>query len=888
MKSLRKPLLLLVVIVALTAAGLIESFNLLAATHRDQVIQELQKVLGHDVSFESLEVNLWGRPGFVATEFRIADDSRFAATPVVRARRLVLGVSLWNLLLRRLVITSLTFNDPEFQVITDETGRVNLNELIHRKEELRKFPRLRPAAPDRKSLAVSFSIDEVAIKQGRIDYIDRSVRQPAELRVRNVSMKIRGFQAAEATRIQIGASLTEGLGQDLRISGEIARLLDNRSWLQRDIDLNVQVDSLHVPVVARAIAALREKIPRELDVTGPMALRMKARGTLERPRLEEITLRIPLFGSTEYNAVVTGAIKFTERRSWEEAALDGKLTIDPLSLSRVRAFAIFEKLLPADLTSEGSVKVSSRFEGTWENLRIGVLVLGNKADIRYKDWLRKPAEAPATIRARISKQPQGLVFHPSELDLGTQQLNFSGGVENQPAPRLHARFYGRDASASAWSRFLSVPGLQTTAGKLDLDVTASKGLSSAESNWDLRGVVKLDKATLKHSASGRTFDNLQAQISLDGTKAKIQTGSLRLGKSIIFLNGSAADLIKPRLDAVFRSPDLHLADLPGFSGSSPVRLKNATGQAETVFGNDRWLLIGSLTATEGSVSNWPLRELRADIELEPEGLTFKNLQAQTLRGELRADGFLPGVAGQARPLSVSSQIDAIDMRALLVQLFPPLRDRFEGQLSGQGQIESAGGDAIGAKGALTGSGEAHIRNGMIRDFNLASQLLLKGSDSAGAAQSVSRMPPGFAALLTHRNTTLEWIEATFRIEQNRLFSENLVITTPDYTITGAGWVAFDRSARWNGMLVLSPRLTQEIQREYRSIRYLLDRRGRLAIGFRVDGKIPDLSIRLENRALAQTLGIGTGQKDADGQDGETGGKEGKNWIPDALERYLKR
>ena len=51
MKSLRKLFLLLFVIVALVAAGLIESFNLLAAKHRDQVIQELQKVLGQDVSF---------------------------------------------------------------------------------------------------------------------------------------------------------------------------------------------------------------------------------------------------------------------------------------------------------------------------------------------------------------------------------------------------------------------------------------------------------------------------------------------------------------------------------------------------------------------------------------------------------------------------------------------------------------------------------------------------------------------------------------------------------------------------------------------------------------------------------------------------------------------
>ncbi|HET7849791.1 MAG TPA: AsmA family protein, partial [Pseudolabrys sp.] len=287
MKSLRNLLLLLVVIVALVAAGLIESFNLLAAKHRDQVTQELQKVLGQDVSFESLEVNIFGRPGFVATDFRVADDSRFAATPVVRARELVLGVSLWNLLLRRLVITSLTFDQPEFQIITDESGLLNLTALINRKAELRKFPRLRAAGSERKPVSVSFAIDEVGIKNGRVDYIDRSVKQPAELRARNVSMSVKGFRPDEVTRIEIGAALTEGLVQDVRISGDLAPAPENRSWLQRRADLCIQFDSLHVPVVARAIAELRDKIPRELDVTGPMALRVRARGTPERPRLED-------------------------------------------------------------------------------------------------------------------------------------------------------------------------------------------------------------------------------------------------------------------------------------------------------------------------------------------------------------------------------------------------------------------------------------------------------------------------------------------------------------------------------------------------------------------------------------------------------------------------
>jgi hypothetical protein len=79
-----------------------------------------------------------------------------------------------------------------------------------------------------------------------------------------------------------------------------------------------------------------------------------------------------------------------------------------------------------------------------------------------------------------------------------------------------------------------------------------------------------------------------------------------------------------------------------------------------------------------------------------------------------------------------------------------------------------------------------------------------------------------------------------------------------------------------------------VQRDYRIIRYLLDRRGRLAIAFNVDGKIPNLSVRLENRALAQALRSGKSQKDgpSDGQDPDAATGD-KNWLPDRLERFLR-
>jgi hypothetical protein len=91
--------------------------------------------------------------------------------------------------------------------------------------------------------------------------------------------------------------------------------------------------------------------------------------------------------------------------------------------------------------------------------------------------------------------------------------------------------------------------------------------------------------------------------------------------------------------------------------------------------------------------------------------------------------------------------------------------------------------------------------------------------------------------------------------------------------------------------VLSPRLTQEVQRDYRIIRYLLDRRGRLGIAFVVEGKIPNVKIRLENRLLAQALRGGSAAR---GDDAEGGGKSNqeskdpKKWLPDALQRFLHR
>jgi uncharacterized protein involved in outer membrane biogenesis len=884
-------LLILLTLVAVST-GLAQSFNVLVGRHREQVQQELQKVLGQDVKFDALEVNLFGRPGFVAKEFRIADDPRFAATPAVRAKELILGISVWNLFFRRIVIDSLTFKEPEFQIITNETGLLNLTELLNRKNELRKFPRLRPPAPDRKHSPVAFAISEVRIREGRVEYVDRSIKEPAELRVKNISMTIKELEPAQAMKISIAASLTEGIGQDVRIDGQLKPAAGDPSWAHRGIDLNVRLDSLHVPVVARAIAGLRDKIPRELDVTGPMSFQAKVGGTQERPRIDDITLRVPLFGSSDYNAVINGSVEFSERRAWEDAQIQGKLVVAPLALAQLRRLPFFEQNLSPLLVTGGMLDIFGRFEGTWESLRIGVLMRADKAELRYKGgWLHKPANVPAEVKARISRHTQRLLFHESELVIGSARLDFSGSVEYEPAPRLQLKLRGKQSPVAAWSELFTPLDFYGVAGKADWDISFNKGLIPGDKNWSAHGQLKLTNSAFEHRGNGRSIKNLDGQVVFAGKQARIHNVRFRLGASNFSLAGSVTNLLEPRVNYHLRSADLNLADLPPPVASPPVRLKDVDATGEIQLDKGQLLFSGLVTSRQGSLQQFEFGNLRSDVALSMDGLTFKNLSVQTLNGTLRSDGYWASAGENSRRFRMSSQVDALDLRGLIAQWIPRLKDRIEGQISGTAQFDATATDGAVMKNVLKGSGEALIRQGVIRDFNLVSHLLLRGSGTSLSDASTSRLSPGFAGLVKRPDTPFDSLKANFTIDQRRIHTDNLVFTTPDYTITGAGWIGFDRSTNWNGLIVLSSRATQEVQRDYRIVRYLLDRRGSLAISFAVEGKIPDIKIRLENRALAQALRAGSATR---GDDVDGGGKPRqeskatKKWLPDALERFLNR
>jgi hypothetical protein len=890
MNLLRNRILLLLLVCAIALFGLIQAFNVLANKNLDQVHQELQKILGKEIHFEKLEASFFGGIGFSAKEFSVADHPRFAATPFVRARELFLGVSLWNLFRGRAVIDSLTFKDPEIQIITDESGLMNIFEFAKGRNEPRPSSRSRGTARKERP-GVSLLIAKLRLRNGRIEYIDRSIKEPAEMRVRNVEMDVDGLDLKGRTRFKFAAAITEGLRHDVRIEGEWGPISRDLNWTQQPVNFDIQFDSLPVPVIARAIAFFRDKIPRELDVVGPLSLRAKLTGTLQEPRITGITLNVPLFGAPDYNAILEGTVAFSKSRIWEDAQIEGKLVVKPVSFAQLRNIKFLQQNLPANLATEGKISMHSRFEGTWRDLRIGALIDADGSELRYRDWLRKPAKTRARLRAGISRRKNSFVLHESELSFGSSKMTVSGFTEETPQTRWQLRLRGQSLPVATLSRLFSPLPISGTRGVADWDIAINRNLSTNGQGWDLQGKVKFTDAEFKHKKTGRIIEKLNADISFLGDKAQVENAFFRLGSSTIALAVTAPFLAEFSASYRLRSAKLDLTDLPELSFGEAGRLKEVTASGELRMQNGLPVIKGSVTSPDGILQGTSYENLRAEVAWSPSGLSVNNLSLRAFNGALRANGYWAYGGEDFQRFEWASQMESMNLRDILAQKLPQLRDRIDGQLNLRGQLDTTAHKNATLRENLKGSGDVVIRGGALRNFNLIAEIFRKGGGASTPTRLSTRLSEILADLLARRDVLFDTLRANFTVDQQRIRSANLLLSTPDYEVAAAGWIAFDRTTRWNGLLVLSPRLSQEFLRDNRMVRYLMDRRERLTIPFRIEGTMPNIKARPDTRTIAQAIRRGSVPRAPEPplvREPRQEPNERREPLPEALEQLLRQ
>jgi hypothetical protein len=887
MRLSKKSISLAVGTAILATLALVYSVNLLAAIRRDLVHEELQRVAGKDVAFDEFEVTLLTGLGFSARNFRVADSPVFAATPLLRAKELRMGVSLLSLMLGRIVINKLAFIEPEFQIITNEEGVMNISSLEDRRKQLVDLPKARSSSSKREHSSVNFVVTNFQIKSGRIDFIDRSVRAPAEMQIKRVDMNLQGINPNGRAKMTLAASLTEGLGQDVRVAGYLGPFVRGEGWKEQPVEVNVEFDSLFVPLLTRAVPFFRDKIPPELDIAGPLSLRAKLTGVLARPQILDFIVKAPILGSSDYNVVLNGSADLSTSGLWSEAQLNGNLHLSSIDIARLQSTSMFQDLMPISLGGEGEVSVESIIEGTWDRLRLGTIVRARNSEIRYGTWLRKPRGTAAEWSSKISRQDNRFVVHESLLTLGSTKINLSGIYEHGYRARLQLR---ARTDRSDLSQVIELfPALQAfrATGNLHGEVLASK-VMIGDSSWSMNGKLEISEAELINENSRRKVERLRASILFLGKQARIENAAFRVRSSDVEMTGAMADLAIPTLTCELRSGNLHLVDLADFPVAKSDLLRNVKFSGKLAWEDGTPWMRGKVSSTEGTLQDVPYLDLRSEIAWSAAEMSLRDFSFRALNGSWRSQEVSITETGESQRLELSSQLNSVDLTALLTSKLPAFKDRIEGRLSFQGEFSAEAHNGAMKPGSLEGFGESRVQRGTLKDFNLIA-LMMSRIGSSGSLISL-QLSPSLAELAKSKDTPFENLEGLVTLGQELIRTENLELSTADYSITAAGWMMTDQVTRWNGMLIMSLRISQELLRENKSLRYLADRSGKINLPFRAEGTLANLRVRPDTRIIAQIVRRGSLPKTIEPPpvDKRPYMQEQKESLPAELEQFLSR
>jgi hypothetical protein len=833
--------------VAAISAGLIAALALLATSarrivheQRDVIAAEVEKALGKPLAFERLGLEFWRGPAVFLTNVTVADDPHFAATPFVQARRLRMPLKWLALLFGDLRIQEFVLEKPEIQIIRNEAGKLNL--LSHRR-----------------SLAdLAVFAAALRIADGRIDFIDRSVKEPVEITVDRLDLEL-SAPRGERRWIRLAAHAFHPYSreQNLSLQGWIAEPLGREPWSRLPIDVRVNVDALLTGQLARAIPALRSRALQALDIAGPVTLRARVHGALWQPRIDDLVLRGPFFGSTRTNFHLQARVDLSRAESWSAARATGKATVEEVSLEQLKRLPGVERWLPEGLRGEGPMRVAAEFAGSLRDLDLRAQIDARPSLIQAGAALSKPPGIPASLDLRPTTGAEGIAFAPSTLRLHNLKLRFSGEIREQPRPRLFLRLENESVEFSGWERLLPALARFETAGKARFAVEILKALREPQSPIEVRGDLLLDAVRLRERESGKGIEALRLKASFTGKEAELIDGSLRLGRTLVAFRGALRDFSRPTLSYRAGTKRLDLADLP--NGDAGGRTGYAAGvESEGELSLESGEVHGRATvrAREGSWRGLPYADLDASVAWSPEAVTLHRLAARALGGQLLAMGAreLPG--GPDSRSTLSARLEEADLGQLAKLAGLPYT--LEGVASGEIELSAVGSNRASVERSLQGFGKLRVAKGISPGFNLLEELLSRVNGLPGIARLLPAKP--LAAVRSPSAQHHELI-ASFEIREGRIHSRDFRLVHPGYTLTAAGWVGFDRGVRANATLALSPGLSQALAEENRNVHHLRDRHGRLLVPFRLEGTIARVQAKPDLRRLGEMLQRGLVARD---------------------------
>ena len=205
---------------------------------------------------------------------------------------------------------------------------------------------------------------------------------------------------------------------------------------------------------------------------------------------------------------------------------------------------------------------------------------------------------------------------------------------------------------------------------------------------------------------------------------------------------------------------------------------------------------------------------------------------------------------------------------------------------------SGDGPPAALRRSLAGTVTADVHDGVLRGVNLVEEVLGGLTGVAGVATlAPASLRAKHPELFGVDDTRFEELHATARLADGQARTDDLVLRTPSYTVTGSGTAGLDGALDLTARFVAGQALTADVLASVKDAQWAANDQHLLEVPIRLTGRLPDVRVRPDPAFVARVVARAVADR-ARRALGGTGDKDRKSGpVEDAirgLERMLGR
>ena len=546
---------------------------------------------------------------------------------------------------------------------------------------------------------------------------------------------------------------------------------------------NAEIIDIDISTLKKFLPIIKEKIPHGLDISGPLQAKFKFSGRADSLTLSDIDIKASVFGASVPNLELTGNLGPIGENA-ENFSMDTRFNLRNANLSKLRKFSLIKSSIPNSLSTQGTLDLSGRIKGTPENLIFDSTKMDvTRSRLAVIGKFLKPKNIPfvITVGGRISEEV--IELKSSDIKLSSLSLRTIGEINRGTTNLMNLTMSSNKVDLATMVETFPFLRGYNPGGQLKLQPTKLTGEMGKGQVPQINGSLVLTNVSINPTSIPEPIKNINTKIEFTGKSADIKDMTLRLGNSDISISAKIDKFSPLALSYKFSSPELLLSDIKKEKSNSKKSeiIKELKSEGVISKRHNTLTFKGTLSSSEAILSDYELNDLETRFNLIGETLKIEEIRLKAYDGTMKGKGSYS--FGSDSDFSLISNVRGLDLNKLLSSLDSENAEKIEGKANLNINIFGSGAKWDNIKSTLKGTANAEIIDGAVLDINIADEVLKGLTGVPGLTLLISpQTKKKYPQVFTAQDTEFEEFKSSFKIEMGRMETNNLSITSKDYSI----------------------------------------------------------------------------------------------------------